>query len=116
MALDFTPEGKEILDDTPVEFPLGYEHPLSLDEKIAQAIRQNDFNKLNNQLETFEEADDFEVDDDLEEFTSQYETKDMVDEYPIEQPGASSKSGETSPPEKEEVDHNSQEANQTEAQ
>lgn len=78
MALKY--EGhKEVLDPTPVELPIGYSHPQTIEEKIAQAIRQNDFNKMNNQLETFEEADDFECDDD-QEFTSQYEMKEMQDE------------------------------------
>ncbi len=71
---------KEMPDQTPLELPLGYEHPQTLEEKIAQCINQNEFNKLNNELETYEEADDFEIDEEEGEIKSQYEFKDMEDE------------------------------------
>ncbi len=96
---------KEMPDQTPIELPLGYEHPQTLEEKIAQCINQNEFNKLNNEIETFEEADDFEIDEEEGEVVSQYEFKEMQDEpiYNRSEPDKENKPEETQtkdPPEK----------------
>lgn len=57
-------QGREIPDPTPVSVPGGFVRPLSIQEEIRRAIR----GELSRQaaedgLETFEEADDFDVDE-----------------------------------------------------
>ena len=82
MALGYDDDNREVLDKTPIEIPLGYTAPLTLDENIAQAIRNNDFNKANAELETFEESDDFEIEDKEEiDFNGQYDVKEMAPEW-----------------------------------
>ena len=84
MAIGYDDQNREILDHTPVEIPLGYKAPETLDEKIARAVRHEMFSQQNRDLETFAEADDFDVDDGEDiDFTSQYEVKDMSEEFMI---------------------------------
>lgn len=73
----------EIPDQTPVELPLGYSHPESLEEVIARMIRADDFRKQQQAagMETFEEADDFDVDGEDEEFHSEHEMSVMQEEF-----------------------------------
>lgn len=61
----FDQAGREIPDQTPVDIPVGFERPESLHDQIKRLIRT----ELSAQadaagLETFEEADDFDVGDD----------------------------------------------------
>lgn len=59
----FTDDNKEILNPTPMQPPLGYKPSLSLSEQIRLQVRQ--FKHLeDNEPETEDEADDFEIDDD----------------------------------------------------
>lgn len=59
----FTEAGKEMLNPTPMQPPLGYERPLSMVEVVRQQIRQ--FKHLEDtEPETEEEADDFEIAED----------------------------------------------------
>lgn len=72
--------GREVPDPRPVDIPAGMRRPLSLKEQIQQAIR----NELSRRAaedgeETFEEADDFEVDEDGEP-VSPYEFIDLEPE------------------------------------
>lgn len=67
-------EGREILDPTPMEPPVGYSRQPSLSEQIREMVRSE---KLRQEaeaagMETFEEADDFDVGDDYDP-TSPYE-------------------------------------------
>lgn len=58
-----TEDGKEILNPTPMQPPLGYKPQLSLMEQIRREVRS--LKALDNmEPETEEEADDFEIDDD----------------------------------------------------
>lgn len=75
--------GREIPDPTPVEMPVGFRHPPSLNDEIQRLIR----NELSQAAaaqgaETFEEADDFDVDDDDGVPFSEYEVTDMQAEVP----------------------------------
>lgn len=59
----FSEDGHEILNPTPVSPPLGYRKTLSLAEQIRQQVRQLKHID-DDEPETLEEADDFEIDDD----------------------------------------------------
>lgn len=74
----FDEYGREIPDPRPVEIPDNYKRPPTLREQIQQAIRQ-EFSRVAAQhgAETFEEADDFDIEDD--EPRSQWELDD--DQY-----------------------------------
>lgn len=63
--------GEEILDPTPIALPVKFKKPLSLQEQIARFVRNEDIQKAlaRQGVETFEEAEDFDVDDDSDEFT-----------------------------------------------
>lgn len=58
--------GREIIDDTPIEVPLKIQKPPSIQEMVKMYIRMDELSQdaLRQELETFEEADDFDVDDD----------------------------------------------------
>lgn len=59
----FSADNGEILNPTPMQPPLGYKPSLSLVEQIRQQVRA--FKHLDDQEpETEEEADDFEIEDD----------------------------------------------------
>lgn len=74
-------EGRcEIPDPTPVELPVGYEHPESLEAMIARMIRYESLRAEEAGLESFEEADDFDVSDDVV-LVSEHQMTDMQEEY-----------------------------------
>lgn len=61
-------KGREILDSTPMQPPVGYKRQPSLAETIREMVRSE---RLAQELaasghETFEEADDFDVDDEYD--------------------------------------------------
>lgn len=70
----------EVPDQTPVELPLGYRPPETLQAMIARLVRYESDNASKQGNETFEEADDFDCDDEGE-INSPYEMKDMQEEY-----------------------------------
>ncbi len=57
-------DDKEVPDPTPVELPVGYEAPTSTEQLIQQYVRV-EMSRLaaGQELETFEQADDFEAED-----------------------------------------------------
>lgn len=58
----------EVLDPTPVEWPLGITAPESLEQKIARMVRTSvSLQAQSRGMETFDEADDFDVDDEGDE-------------------------------------------------
>lgn len=73
--MKFDAQGRELPDPTPVELPLGFKRPESLNDQIRRMIR----GEMSAQAsaagnETFEEANDFDVDeDDAELHGTQYE-------------------------------------------
>lgn len=73
----------EIPDPTPVEMPLGYERPESLQSMIARMVRTFSDQAQKEGAESFEEADDFDIDDDSE-IVSPYQMNDMQEERPYE--------------------------------
>lgn len=75
--------GQEIPDPTPVAMPLGYERPESLSDLVARMVRVHISKQAHELgLETFEEADDFSMDEDDEVLPSQYEMSGMEEERP----------------------------------
>lgn len=80
-------EGREIPDDTPVEMPLGFKHPPTIQEMIQQAIRVEMSRQAAEQgMESFEESDDFEVGEEFEDNLTPFELKEMQEEYIIPAP------------------------------
>lgn len=70
-----TEDGKELLDPTPMAPPIGYRRQPSLAEQIREAVRSEALRQaLEEGVETFEEADDFNVGDDFDPRTP-YETE-----------------------------------------
>lgn len=74
-------QGREILDPTPVAMPVGFKRPPTLDERIRAFVRT----ELSRQAaeegnETFEEADDFYVEEEEESPLSRYELTPMQEE------------------------------------
>ncbi len=72
---------KEHPDPTPVELPVGYDHPLPLRDEMRRFIRE----ELSNTAasageETFEESDDFDCHED-DELLSPYELTELQEEY-----------------------------------
>lgn len=62
----FSPSG-ELIPDTKVKsIPLGHKRPETLAEQVARLVRHSEFSRMvaAQGMETFEEADDFDVDDD----------------------------------------------------
>lgn len=70
----------EIPDPTPVEMPIGYHHPETLQAMIARMVRFESDRAKEHGLETFEESDDFDVDDDSE-IVSPYQMSEMQEEF-----------------------------------
>lgn len=66
MKPNYNEYGEEILDQTPVAMPLKFKIPVPLSEKIRQMVREEVSQAAEeNGLETFEEADDFEIEDEV---------------------------------------------------
>lgn len=74
--------GRELPDPTPVEVPLAFSRPPTIQEMIKQYIRRELSNQAQDQgAETFEEADDFDVDEDSDPL-SLYEIQEMLPDPP----------------------------------
>lgn len=76
------PNKREALDQTPVEIPVGVIRPESLESIMARMINER-FSQMaeENGMETFEEADDFDIDDELPK--TPYEMVDLDPEEPF---------------------------------
>lgn len=75
--------GREIPDSRPVAVPAGWERPLSLHDQIKRFIRaQMSQDAAAAGDETFEEADDFDIDDEDPLPVSMYEVPEAVPEAP----------------------------------
>jgi len=75
------PDGSEIPNPRRPSVPAGWRPPEPLTELVQRLVRT----ELSRQAaaegaETFEESDDFEVDEDADDFISAYEIRDMVPE------------------------------------
>jgi len=70
-----THDGKELLDQTPVAIPVGFKKPESLQDQIRRLIRMEQYQALVNsgEAESLEESDDFDIDEDMPDFSSPWE-------------------------------------------
>lgn len=77
--------GRELHNPIPVAIPIGLNRPPTLQEQIQRVLRQELSRQADAQgHETFDEADDFDVeDDDQINPISQYEIHEMIPEEPI---------------------------------
>lgn len=84
--------GRELPDPTRVEIPVGFQKPESIEEKIARAIYTHEWRKRmeDSGFETPEEADDFDVNDDVDLPTTQYELSAMQEDAAMERRVAAS--------------------------
>lgn len=69
-----TDKGRELFDQTPVSYPIKFERPVPLHIKIQQQILSvmNDM-RSSQDFDTPEDADDFDLDDDPDIWSSPYE-------------------------------------------
>lgn len=65
-ARALSPNGREALDPTPVAIPVGFKRPPSLEEQIKRLVADRDIQRSLSEagIETFEEANDFDIPDD----------------------------------------------------
>lgn len=81
--INFDKQGRELPDPTPVDIPAGFKRPETLAEQIKRMIRTDMSSFAESQgAESFEEANDFEVDeDDAEQHPTHHELhEEVVDE------------------------------------
>jgi len=78
----FNDKGQEVPDPIPVAVPHNWARPLSLAEQIQRFVRTElSARAAQTEQETFEEADDFDVDEDPDPL-SQYEIPEAAVEWP----------------------------------
>lgn len=74
MTVKLTPEGQELPDPTPVALPIGLGVAESMDQRIARILRHSaSVEAAKHGMETFEEADDFDIEDDPADPSTPYE-------------------------------------------
>lgn len=78
-------EGPEDLDPTPMELPLGAKPPMTLQEMIAMMVRQERMSEDDGEFETFEDAEDFEPDKEVEEELLDMSPYTLVELDPLEE-------------------------------
>ncbi|AXL15475.1 hypothetical protein [Microviridae sp.] len=86
------PKGEELLDPRPMEAPVGFSKPLTLQEQIARVLKTEKLMEEHG-MENYDEANDFDIEDDFhnEERLSGYEIAEeeypvMAEETPVETP------------------------------
>src|SRR5262245_12009423 len=82
-------QGKEVPDPVPMSPPIGYTPPQQLDELIRAYVRRElSAAAAQDDFETFDEADDFDIEDDPLDPLTEYE---KIFEAPVVPPQAASK-------------------------
>lgn len=75
--MKYTADGRELPDPTPVEVPAGWRQPESVESMLARMVRTKVSELAEKEgLETFEEANDFDIEDEDEPLTA-HEQQDM---------------------------------------
>lgn len=79
----YNDKGEQMPDQTPVELPLGYHHPESIQDMISRMVRDATLqqNLENEGFETEEEANDFDDSDDDHAPPSNHEYTEMEEEH-----------------------------------
>lgn len=83
---DIGPPPAEFNDGVPVAMPVEMDRPLTLHEQVVREVAMVMSRQAHRQdegIETFEEANDFAVDEDPDQWTSPYEYSEMQDETPV---------------------------------
>jgi len=65
--------GREVLNPTPVQPPVGYKKQPSILDTIREQIRAHHLSNIDMEPETEEEADDFDIDEDPPDYQSRWE-------------------------------------------
>ena len=80
---NWTEDGRLIPDNKPVEVPLRFKQRETEAQRIAKAVTAEFSNQADSKgFETFEDAQDFEIEDDFDIFpNSQFEVKEMQEEF-----------------------------------
>lgn len=93
-------KGQEVTDPVPVQPPVGYQPPPDLMTMIRTMIHSERFNQAMHQIEaeTFEEADDFDVEDDEVEWFDDPTPYEAVFEPPPQSPAVDRPPPAGSPP------------------
>lgn len=85
--MKYDERGRELPDPTPVEVPVHLRRRDGLQDQIRRLIRTELSRQAAAQgMESFEEADDFEVDGEAEDFVTQYEMTEMQEERSMAAP------------------------------
>lgn len=84
----YDPEGKFFVDPRPMAVPVGFKKPPDLFEQIRQVVRSEHLRQAASRAgkESFEEADDFYVDDEADPFSPYEEVEDPEldgDRFPV---------------------------------
>lgn len=71
----YNKNGEEIPDQTPIELPVHFKVPPTIQDQIKRLVGDSEVRRAlqEKHIETFEEADDFEVEDDEGKMSSPYE-------------------------------------------
>lgn len=93
------PTGEEVPDEVPMAPPIGYVRQKSMVEIIREQIRSAELARAAEEAgaETFEEADDFDVPDDLEPYSA-YEMEEIFEPVRPASPPAASEVPDQVPP------------------
>lgn len=76
--------GRELLDQTPLEMPMQWHRPPTLEEQIKSFVRRELSMRADMAgQETFDEADDFDIDDDPIDPRSPWELNFDQEQYPL---------------------------------
>lgn len=69
----YNERGEEIPDSRPVAMPVGFTRPKSLQETMQNLLRNEEFRRAldNKDMESFEEADDFDIEDEAPSYVPQ---------------------------------------------
>jgi len=83
--------GQEILDPDPLSLPVKFQRPLSVAQELSRLMRDPGFRAYldDHDQESFEDADDFNIEDDPVDPATPYE-----DHFEPEQPGIAARIGE----------------------
>lgn len=68
--------GREILDQTPVAIPFNFDRPEPIHQRLRRMVEQY-HREVNPELETLDDANDFEVEDDPSSYDSSWTEPDL---------------------------------------
>lgn len=66
-------KGRELMDPTPMAMPAGFKRPATLQEQLVRHMRAAERLAQQNGQESFEEANDFDCDDDKPDYSTPWE-------------------------------------------